>query len=146
MAHSVLKSALRIRNSHCCFTRPTAAYSWWYHYSNHRNYASFHFVQKANKIGFLTVSTSTPGVDAVPLTNCNYSTSIFETAEGRDYLTMTDEKLLSQCEMDTFKAAGPGGQHRNKRESAVRLRHLPTGIIAQVHADGFLFSTLSFLT
>ena len=29
-------------------------------------------------------------------------------------------------------AAERGGQHRNKRESAVRLKHLPSGIIAQV--------------
>lgn len=51
---------------------------------------------------------------------------------------MTDEKLMSQCEMDTYKSSGPGGQHRNKRETAVRLKHLPTGIIAQVHANGLL--------
>ncbi|KAG6401646.1 hypothetical protein SASPL_138510 [Salvia splendens] len=49
---------------------------------------------------------------------------------------MTDEKLMSQCEMDTFKVSGPGGQHRNKRESAVRLKHLPTGITAQASEDG----------
>lgn len=48
---------------------------------------------------------------------------------------MSDEKLMSQCEMDTYKSSGPGGQHRNKRETAVRLKHLPTGIIAQASED-----------
>jgi protein subunit release factor B len=38
-------------------------------------------------------------------------------------------KLLEQCEVTTFRASGPGGQHRNRRESAVRLRHIPTGIV-----------------
>lgn len=52
--------------------------------------------------------------------------------QGRELLLLSDEQLMKQCEMGTFKASGPGGQHRNKRESAVRLKHLPTGIIAQV--------------
>ena len=33
-----------------------------------------------------------------------------------------------EIRVDTFKASGPGGQHRNKRETAVRVRHLPSGI------------------
>ena len=31
-------------------------------------------------------------------------------------------------EIAFFKSSGPGGQHKNKRETAVRVRHLPTGI------------------
>ena len=39
------------------------------------------------------------------------------------------EVLKKECDVKAFKAGGPGGQHRNVTESAVRLRHLPTGII-----------------
>jgi protein subunit release factor A len=35
-----------------------------------------------------------------------------------------------EIRVETFKASGPGGQHKNKRETAVRVRHLPSGITA----------------
>jgi peptide chain release factor 2 len=44
-------------------------------------------------------------------------------------LPESDEELLRECEVDTFRSSGPGGQHVNKTESAVRLRHLPSGVV-----------------
>lgn len=39
-----------------------------------------------------------------------------------------DNELLAECDVETFRSGGPGGQHANKVESAVRLTHRPTGI------------------
>ena len=44
-------------------------------------------------------------------------------------LPEADEDLLRECEVETFRSSGPGGQHVNKTESAVRLRHLPSSIV-----------------
>ena len=44
-------------------------------------------------------------------------------------LAESDEELLRECEVDTYRSSGPGGQHVNKTESAVRLRHLPSGVV-----------------
>ena len=52
---------------------------------------------------------------------------------SQDYLALTDAALLDQCEVDVYKSSGPGGQHRNKTSTAVRLRHQPTGLSA--HGD-----------
>ena len=38
------------------------------------------------------------------------------------------ESLERDCDLEFFVAGGPGGQHRNKVETGVRLTHRPTGI------------------
>jgi hypothetical protein len=48
----------------------------------------------------------------------------------QDYLSLEDRELLGQCRVDCYRASGPGGQKRNKIESAIRLSHQPTGVIA----------------
>jgi RF-1 domain len=45
-------------------------------------------------------------------------------------LRLSDSKLLAECEVHTYRASGPGGQNRNKVESAVRICHMPTGVSA----------------
>jgi protein subunit release factor B len=39
------------------------------------------------------------------------------------------ESLERDCDIEFFVAGGPGGQHRNKVETGVRLKHRPTGIV-----------------
>ena len=47
-----------------------------------------------------------------------------------DYrLPETDEALLAECDVQVFRATGPGGQSVNTTDSAVRLIHRPTGIV-----------------
>jgi len=39
------------------------------------------------------------------------------------------ESLERDCDVEFFVAGGPGGQHRNKVETGVRLTHRPTGLV-----------------
>ncbi len=49
------------------------------------------------------------------------------------WLRLDDEALLKQCKEDRYRSGGPGGQRRNKVETAVKLRHEASG--ASVHSD-----------
>jgi hypothetical protein len=43
---------------------------------------------------------------------------------------LPEEQLLKQCEVTFGRHSGPGGQHRNKVETSVRIVHGPTGVEA----------------
>ena len=50
-------------------------------------------------------------------------------AAARRALALPEPALLDECEESFFVASGPGGQHRTKTESGVRLVHRPTAVV-----------------
>ena len=50
-------------------------------------------------------------------------------------LPESDEDLLRECAVETFRASGPGGQHVNKTDSGVRLKHLPSGLVVTARQE-----------
>jgi hypothetical protein len=56
-----------------------------------------------------------------------------EAAVRNAWLQATDSELLKDCREERYRASGPGGQRRNKVETAIRLHHAPSGVTA--HAE-----------
>jgi protein subunit release factor B len=50
-------------------------------------------------------------------------------AAARRTLALPEAALVAECEETFFVGGGPGGQHRNKTESGVRLVHRATGVV-----------------
>ena len=56
--------------------------------------------------------------------------ALVDAAIRAGWILASDDALAAQCEVDRYRASGPGGQHRNKTESAVRVRHAASGLSA----------------
>jgi protein subunit release factor B len=50
-------------------------------------------------------------------------------------LPESDEDLLRECEVETFRSGGPGGQHVTKVETGVRLTHVPSGVVVNCREE-----------
>ena len=56
--------------------------------------------------------------------------SRMDTIKGPHPSTLEEEDLLKECDVEFGRATGPGGQNRNRRDTATTITHRPSGVVA----------------
>ena len=60
-----------------------------------------------------------------------YVSDRFQMVPAPHPATIDEIELLKQCQIECGRVSGPGGQNRNRRDTAVWMIHTPTGVEAQ---------------